>query len=336
MVETLVVILLSAHLLMVNLAMAGPLLCVWLEWRDTRYDDRLAGRASLTLARLSLGALAGGIALGFVLLAIRWWRDDRAYLSAFTYVPESRLWFGAAELGFYFVCMGAYLAFWNRLSHRRLFHRALAIAAGTNLMIHFPALFAIISVLSTRAELAGHALDRAGFQKLLVDGEVLSRVVHVWLSSIAIGGAVVMGLGLQDARDPVQRASAERLIQRGALIALVPMLLQIPSGLWLAMEIPDSARDPLFGGDWFASGLFVAAIVSALYLMHRLAGVALGDHNPKQIRATIAVMLLIVLLMVGTRCRVQQHLAAISSSAQHGASFCLASAKTSVPIMKPR
>ena len=316
MLEIAVVILLSVHLLLVDIAMASPLLCVWLEWRDTRFDDRLAGRASATLARIAVGALAGGIALGFLLLAIRWWQDDRAYLSAFASVPASRIWFGLAELGFYFVCMGAYLALCNRWRHRRLFHRALAIAAASNLMIHFPALFAIISIVSTRAELMGHALDRADFQRLLVDGEVLSRVVHVWLASIAISVAVVMGLGLCSLKDPQQRAGAERLIQRGALIALVPILLQIPSGLWVALQIPESARDPLFGGDWFASGLFAAALALALVLMHRLAGIALGDHDAKQIRLSMAVMSLIVFLMVGTRCRVQKYLA---TTPDHGA-----------------
>ena len=344
MVEIGVVILLSVHLLLVDIAMVSPLLCVWLEWRDSRYDDRLAAGASTTLARIALGALAGGIALGFLLLAIRWWQVDRAYLSALTSVPASRLWFGLAELGFYFVCMGAYLSLWSRWRRRRIFHRTLAIAAASNLMIHFPALFAIVSVMSTRPELMGHALDRADFQRLLVDSEVLSRVVHVWLASIAIGGAVVMGLGLHFARDPQQRTGAARIIQRGALIALVPMLLQIPSGLWVALEIPESARDPLFGGDWFASGLFVTAVVSALILMHRLAGIALGDHNPNQIRLSIAAMLLIMLLMVGTRSRVQKFLVRSQTEAPDSTEWTfianrddlsLASAETSGPIVEP-
>jgi len=72
------------------------------------------------------------------------------------------------------------------------------------------------------------------------------------------------GIGLTKSQKSRQRAGAERLIQRGAAIALIPMLLQIPSGLWVALQIPESARDPLFGGDWFASGLFAAALLLAL------------------------------------------------------------------------
>ncbi|HEV3138777.1 MAG TPA: cytochrome ubiquinol oxidase subunit I [Pirellulales bacterium] len=305
MADVVLVVLLAVHLLLVDIAMAGPLICVWLEWRESRHADEAAGQVGLRLARFSNAALAIGIVIGGLLLAMRWWLDDRTYFSAVAAIPRDRLWFALGELLFYFGCMAAYIALWQRWRRRRLAHRVLAIAAASNLLVHFPALFAIISALTERADLLGASLDRSGYQRLLLDPEVLSRVVHVWLAAFAVAGVALMGLGLRIDRSPEHNLSRNRLIKAGALVALVATLLQIPSGLWVAMEMPEAARDPLFGGDWMATGLFVTSFLLALQLMHSLAGIALGNREPRQIRNSVAVIMLVLLLMVGTRGRTQ-------------------------------
>ena len=43
---------------------------------------------------------------------------------------------------------------------------------------------------ATRTELIGQSLDKVLFHKLLVDPEVMSRVVHVWLASFAVTGVL--------------------------------------------------------------------------------------------------------------------------------------------------
>ncbi|MBI3838141.1 MAG: hypothetical protein HY288_09450 [Planctomycetia bacterium] len=304
MLAVVLVVLLSVHLVLVDIAMTGPFVCVWLEWRETRHADEVAGRVGLRLARWANWALAGGIVVGCLLLAIRWWLDDQTYFSAVATIPRDRLWFALGELFFFFACMGAYQGLWQRWRQRRLAHRALAIAAASNLLLHFPALFAIISVLTTRTDLLNSSLDRSGYQRMLLDCEVLSRVAHVWLAGFAVSGMALMGLALRIERGDDRDPSRMRLIKGGALLALVPTLLQIPTGLWVAMEMPDTARDPLFGGDWLATGLFITSLLLTLQLMHSLAGIALGDRESRQIRNAIAVMMLVVLLMVGTRCRI--------------------------------
>jgi hypothetical protein len=303
--EVVLVVLLAMHLLLVDIAMAGPLVCVWLEWRETRHADELAGRAGLSLAGIASAALAVGIVTGGLLLAIRWWLDDHTYFSAVAAIPRDRLWFALGELLFYFGCMAAYRALWQRWRRWRLAHRLLAIAAASNLLLHFPALFAIVTVLTTRADRLGVSLDRSGYQRMLLDPEVLSRVAHVWLAAFAVSGATLMYLGLRIDRAGQHDPSRNRLIKAGALVALVPTLLQIPSGLWLALEMPEPARDPLLGGDWVATGLFATSFLLTLQLMHSLAGIAMGNCEPRQIRNSIAIMVLVVLLMVGTRGRAQ-------------------------------
>jgi hypothetical protein len=207
--------------------------------------------------------------------------------------------------------MAAYRGLWQRWRTRRLAHRALAIAAASNLLLHFPALFAIVSVLTTRADRLGVALDRSGYQQMLLDPEVLSRVAHVWLAAFAVSGVALMHLGLQIDRAGQLDLSRNRLIKAGALLALVPTLLQIPSGLWITLEMPAAARDPLLGGDWVATGLFATSFLLTLQLMHALAGIAMGDRQPRQVRSSIAIMMLVVVLMVGARGRAQDFMAPI-------------------------
>jgi hypothetical protein len=299
-------LLLGVHLLLVDVAMAGPLVCAWLDWRQCRHEDLAAGRAGLTLARLTNWTLAGGIVVGLVLLGARWQIDGGRYFGALAAVPRSRLWFAGAELLFFFACMGAYVGLWNRWRKWRWLHRLLAVAAATNLLLHFPALFAIVSIVETRPELVGQTLDRAAFQRMLLDGEVVSRVLHVWLAALAVTGAVVMELGLRMRREESLGASAERLIRSGAVLALVPTLLQIPVGFWLTMRMPETARAPLLGGDLVATALFAVSLVLALALMHALAGIALGNDASRQIRRSIAVLCTLVILMAATHSRVDQ------------------------------
>jgi hypothetical protein len=304
--DFLLVALLALHLLLVDVAMAGPLACIWLERQSARAADLAADNLARGLARLAIGALVGGSFLGAILLATRWAIGDHAYFRAVAMIPTSRLWFGLAELLFYLACMLAYVGLWNRLRAWRLLHRMLALAASSNLLLHFPALFVIISVLSRRGTLASETLDRAGYWQLLLDGEVASRVVHVWLSSLAVTGVVLMALALRSKLASDAVAARQGLIQRGAWLALIATLLQLPVGMWVTLEMPESARDSLFGGDLLASSLFGLSLLLVLLLAHTLAATALGDTQPGYVRRSIAVAAMIVLLMVGTRWRTHE------------------------------
>jgi cytochrome bd-type quinol oxidase subunit 1 len=292
-------LLLSVHLLLVDLAMTGPLACVWMEWRQSRASDELAGDVGRRLASASAWALVAGIATGLVLLGVRW-RFDPAYLRALADLPASRLWFAGVELGFSLACLGGYAILWDRMQRRRIFHRLLALAGTSNLIVHFPFLFVVVSVITTRRFPSDGPLDRAEYQRLLLDSEVLSRVTHVWLAALAVGGAALMGLAVRCE----QRSAAQPLVARGAAVALAACLLQIPTGVWMTLELPESVRQPLLGGDLLTSGLFLTAVVLALWLVHTLGGIALGDFDTRQVRRSIAMVVGVIMLMVLARCRV--------------------------------
>ena len=181
----------------------------------------------------------------------------------------------------------------------------MAFAAASNLLLHFPSLFVIISVLSARGPLPVEVLSRAYYWRLLLDAEVLSRVVHVWLSSAAITGVVLMALAIRTWAE-THDGAAQAIIRRGAWLALIATLLQLPTGMWVTLEMPEAAREPLFGGDLIASSLFATSLLLVMLLAHTLAAVALGDPRPVQVRRAAAIVITVVLIMVGTRTRVQQ------------------------------
>lgn len=315
MLDFLLVALLTLHLLLVDVAMAGPLVCIWLEWRGARAADLAADNLARSLARLATGGLAVGVLLGAILLAIRWATDDRGYFRAVAMIPASRLWFGLAELLFYLACMLAYLGLWDRLRPWRVAHRLLALAASSNLLLHFPALFVIISVLSRRTAKASETLDRAGYWQLLLNGEVGSRVVHVWLSSFAVTGVFLMALALRSKLPSDAIAARRGLIQRGAWLALIATLLQLPAGIWVTLEMSESARESLFGGDLLASSVFGLSLLLVLLLAHTLAAIAQGDSQPGYVRRSVATAAMIVLLMVGTRWRANELARAVERAA---------------------
>ena len=62
MLDLLVVALLALHLLLVDIAMAAPLACIWLEMLGTRRGDPAAESLARRLAGVAMGALAGGVA----------------------------------------------------------------------------------------------------------------------------------------------------------------------------------------------------------------------------------------------------------------------------------
>ncbi len=247
--------------------------------------------------------------VGGVLLGLRYWLDDRAYLAALAAIPPSRLWFGGAELLFSLAVMVAYRALWDRRARWRYVHPVLALAAGTNLLVHFPALFVIVAVLAERGVAGVAPLDSAEYRRLLVDGEVVARVIHVWLAAAAVTAVAVVALARRVA-DEGDSENRQRIARRAGLVAASAVILEIPSGLYVAWQMSETAQRMLFGGDPLAAGLLVASIALAFWLLHVLGAVALGDSDPTQFRRAVVLLLLLVLCMVATRMHVYNRLQA--------------------------
>lgn len=300
------------HLLAVDVATVGPLLAMWLEWRQARRGDPLAGAIGRRLAAWSLACAVFGIGLGLISVALLPGGEASPYRSAFARVPEERWWFVASELVFYAVVMGIYVGLWRRLTSSRggrVVHRLLAILASTNFLYHFPPLFVVISALSARPDLWQAPFDRRLYWTLLLENESLARVAHHWLASLAVAGCAAMlvasGLVAQQAADAA-RNSARTIIRLSARIALVATVLQMPVGAWVLIAAQPVTQESMLGEDALATGLFVVSIIAALALMHHLAAAMLSDVSRRAIWRTAALMALVVILMAATLHRSRQ------------------------------
>ena len=321
MISILSIFVLAAHLIAIDLAMAAPLACIWLARRATRHADAQAGLIERRLAWHSMLALAFGMVLGTAQLGLLWLAGDRDFFAAVGHVPASRLWFSLAELVFFFGCMAAYLEVRRWPRRIPLLAGSLAVLAATDLMYHFPPLFAILNLLTTRVELSGQTLTGTLYRTLLLDPEVIAMVAHVWLAAMALTGVAVMRLAIQSGPRAPAAANADATVSIAARCALVASLAQLPVGVWVLFTVPERGRSALMGGDPIGSLLFVLAMVATLGLLHHLASAAFGDTAPAQVHRSVALILSVVLLMTAAldRSRARTGDAAIPPTASSGA-----------------
>jgi len=299
LVEVVVSLVLSLHLLCVNVAVAAPLICLWCEWREAR-GSSLAGELGRFLARSAVVLFCAGMLAG-LLVGVLVWSDK--YASVLSHL-ESKVLFGIAELVFSLVLLTVYVPWWNRFPVCSKGHRALRsllpLLAGTNLMYHFPLLFVIISNLTQLKSVPKGTLDAAGFRELMVDGEVIARVVHFWLASVAVTGGLIVWRAWRMMRDDTDNQKAASTALWGGRIAALPTILQLPVGIWLVLELPRGVQNGFMGGNLAATVLFGTSLVMALWLMHKCAAVALGDTKPRTLVAAMIAMIVVVVLMTGT------------------------------------
>jgi hypothetical protein len=302
--SVLIFILLAWHLLCVNLASVAPLVGVWLEWLDAR-GNAAARRLAPLLAWHGVISLLLGVSLGTSIGWLLW--SDR-YREAVLQLG-SRLHNGGAELVFSLALM-IWHAWWcsrpSTPSRRGRWGRAtLAILAGTNLVYHFPVLMVILARLATGEDPTTDVLNSAAFRQRLVDPLVLARCVHFWLASVAVTGVWLLAISWRWqgrlAVDPSQGSldsdDAHQVARWGARLALIPTLLQIPSGIWLLSTIPPLAQSRLLGGDPVATLAFGGSVLLALGFMHHLAAIGMGETSRPQLARAIGLLVAIVGLM---------------------------------------
>lgn len=297
MLDLVSVVVLAGHLLLANLASAGPLAGIWLDHAGRRGDDPLAAALNGQLARLSLWSLVVAALLGAALFGLLWLGEVAAYWTAFAAIRPSRWWFALAEWAFSLVLLAWYARLTRVPGRFRPLRHLLALLSATNLLYHFPPLFTVVATVAGREMLAAGAIDSSAYRAWVADPEVLSKVVHVWLASLAVSGVALAVLAERAIRLSGQPQSGERWTARGAWLALAASVAQLPAGLWLVAALPRGNRDALLGADALATGMLLLAIVTALWLLHALAAVALGDRRTKAVRRALHLLCGVVLLM---------------------------------------
>lgn len=299
MVEVVVTLLLALHLLCVNVATAAPVICLWCEWREAR-GNRLAGELGRFLAKSAIVLFCIGMLLGLCIGALIWSEKYAAVVSHL----ESKVLFGVAELGFSLFLLAVYIPWWKRFptcsTKHRIGRSLLPLLAGTNLMYHFPLLFVVISNLVQLESVPSEAMDAAGFRQVIMNGEVMARVVHFWLASFAVTGVLILWRAWNLMRADPENRDAASMARWGGRIAALPTILQLPIGFWLVLELPEAIQSDFMGESVVASSLFAASLVAALWLMHPLSAVAMGNVKPRTLVHAMVSMIVVVLLMTGT------------------------------------
>ncbi len=311
--EMVAILVFACHLLAVNLAMAGPLLCIWLDVKSGRDRVAPAAKVQRRLASWSLAALVAGALLGGLLLGLVWFSGELAYKAAFAMIPRDRLTYAGLELVFSLVLIAAYRQLAGNAPRLAWLARVLAVASAANLMMHFPPLFAMVGVISHRPELWSGTLDRALYHSLLVDPEVISRVMHVWLAALATAGISVMWLAERranegDAAPDANHGGFRALLAGGAMWALLASLSQVPVGLWLLVITPTGAGTT-WSGDFLGLALVGAGVLVALRLMHVLAAAALGSRPERPVARKAVVLLALTVLLMCAASRYFRHAA---------------------------
>lgn len=297
MIGVLTVVVLSLHLMCMNLASAGPICCLGFEIGESR-GGVLAGKIGRWIANLSIFAFIVGSVLGLLLGWLVWTEQFSGALS----LVESRVFYGVLELVFSLLLMIPYALWWRFAKPTtpfwlRLLRMSLPLLAGTNLLYHFPMLFSVVARLSTTKDAPLEPLSSAAFRTMAFSPEFVARSLHFTLAAFAVCGAalIVYALISRKLTEDQQKQTA----RWGGWLVLAPTFLQLPVGFWLLFESPRIWQANLMGGDAIATGVFVVSIGGAFWLMHLASNVAMGDSTRRAKTLAVAMIFLIIVLMTG-------------------------------------
>jgi len=291
------ILLVSSHLLAMNLATAGPLLALWLRCRRGG-DDPLSQQIGLAVVGISLAGLLVGMLLGGAAILFA---PDEGLWNALLRFPASAYWYGAAELAFSALCLLGMVAVWHRGGWWKWLVGVLAMLSVTNLSYHFPPWMLVISNLaSDPGWAAGELFDRAQLLPLMLREEVLALSVHVVMSSIAVAACGVLWLVARKDAETIESPGGRQIARGAAICALVVSVLQIPIGVWVLLSLPAGGRNALLGDSLLASLLFIASLLLVFRLLQRLFSVAMGEFDRKQVQHVVWLLIAVVVMMTAS------------------------------------
>lgn len=294
--EVVLASLFAVHLLCVNVASVAPLALAWLERRAARRDP-VAELLAPSLAWHGVAALVLGVCVGLLFGLLLW---SPEYREAARLLAD-KIFYGVWELVFSLVLMVGQGLWWRwrpRPGRAARWTRAvLGVLAGTNLIYHFPVLMVVFARLATGDDTSDAPLTPADFRVRLTDAVVMSRAVHFWLAAIATTGIWLLVIAVRWQSNAYREYAAGRIAVWGGRIALIPTMLQIPTGVWLLSTLSPVSQARLLGGHWLVTIVFGISVVLAMVLMHQLAAIGMGETGRGRLVRAIGLLALVVLLM---------------------------------------
>ncbi|MFN0022035.1 MAG: hypothetical protein ACKVP0_27620 [Pirellulaceae bacterium] len=301
MLQLLHILLLSVHLICMNVASGAPLACLWLEWKLRSKDDVAAKSAADYLAKMSVLTLLVGTSLGLVLGLLLWTPE---YAALWTKRLGHKMHWGGLELLFSLLILGGYWL-WRKKSAASgmggFFGKsALLLFASTNLLYHFPPLFLIAGKLADVQDASLEEVRGKLFVQAMIEGEIPALWFHFTFASLAMAGIMLLGLALRMGRRGAPAEEVSRVAIWGGYWGLIPSLFQLPVGLWVMSALPAGSQSRIMGSSGLATVFFLAGIVAALWLLRELVSIAMGDTARSNLIRAMSAMVVVVVLMTGT------------------------------------
>lgn len=224
------------------------------------------------LTRLSLIALALGLATGLGHIGLLWLGAAPGYPAAAARVPAFAYGMLGAEWLFTFTLYGIYLATWRRLGRRRLVHGLIGVVGATNLLYHFPTMMILLGELAATPSLSdATVIDRPAVRGLIVTARPALLLLHYWSLCALAPGVVLLAWPAAGGRRPVV-ANLLCLLATVALV-LTGAALLAATGAKAAPLVTLSAP---------AGWLLAAGVVCGLVLLlHLSLGAAYGGRHSR-------------------------------------------------------
>ena len=301
MLQLLHILLLSMHLICMNVASGAPFVCIWLEWRLRKTNDGAAKAAADYLAAMTVMTLVVGSLLGLVMGWLLWTPE---YAAIWTERLSHKMHWGGLEFLFSLAILVGYWAWRKRAAVSGLTgvfgKTALLLFASTNLLYHFPPLFLIAGNLADSGQAtSGPVLGKLFVQQML-SGEIPAMWVHFTFASLAMAGIMLLGLALRMGRRGAPAAEVSRVAMWGGWWGLIPSLLQLPVGLWVISTLPPGSQSRIMGSSGLATVFFLTGIVAALWLLRELVSIVMGETGRGNLIRGMSAMVVVVVLMTGT------------------------------------
>jgi hypothetical protein len=288
----LLVLVFASHLICMNLAAGGPLIASSVELLGQRSSAQAAKLAGSLVAYATIGLIAGAL-LGGCMLLFFW---SPSYQDVFLRRLGSRPAFSLVQVLFS-LALHAILWRWTVLPSSssgagRGWRALLAVISSTNLLYHFPTLFAIVSEIATTSTPQSEVIGRKQFYAFLSSGPILSHAAHFFLAAIATTGVV----GALLTREEPAPSAFRRICTS---FALVSTLLQIPIGIMVYMTLPAAAQRALIGDNLPLSIAFLSSLAAVLWLVQSLVGQLPSDAPKSKPLWSAAALAITIVLMSG-------------------------------------
>ncbi|GIW94356.1 MAG: hypothetical protein KatS3mg110_2397 [Pirellulaceae bacterium] len=299
------------HLVLVNVGAGGPFLVAAMEAVPRTESVHVA-----SWARCLLWLSLAGLLLGSVLGLLVGWHLWPHGLGTIVRCMPSKIQFGVWEWVFSVVCLVVQLVWWYRAPEATVWVRwvraAVGVVGSTNLLYHFPVLFAVITELMHGGIAGGEVISASEFRRLLVTSSAGPRALHAAVASLGIGASALMMV----AAWPTRRI-APYWIRWAAMWIAATTLGQWLIGFWVTTSLPPAAGRRLLGGSPLLLAVFVVCVLLALVITQLAARLCLNDPDRRVALLTAALVVLLAILMTWVSRQTMAPIRLPSESANH-------------------